>query len=156
MMNNETTISVIKKHIWPILAILFYFLSIAAIGFKVGIAIGLFEFVFLIIGGISTFRIKSPKSILTGLGLLALLIFLFLIGLSEIVTGLLMSSNIKSTVSSIGLMGLGFLTIVITAFIYKNVLWENQKIRKEKEIEREAYLKKKGELEAEKEGSLSK
>ncbi len=63
-----------------------------------------------------------------------------------------MQSNTKLMASSAGFMWLGFLTLIITAFIYARV----QKTRKEKETEREAYLKRKGELEAEKEELLPK
>ena len=155
-MSEETTnTSLFKKHKWLILVILFYFLSIVAIGFKSGIAIGLFELAFLITGIISSFRVKS-YSALKGLAVLALLAFLILIGLAEIVAGTLIPLHTGPMVSSIGTMYLGILTIIIAISIYENVSWENKKRRKEEKIELEAYLKKKGELKAEKEESLLK
>ena len=88
--------------------------------------------------------------------MLALVGFLVLIGFAEIIASTSISLTTKSTANATGMIYLGILTIIVAVFIYENVSEANKKRRKVEKIEQEAYLKRKGELKAEKEDFLHK
>lgn len=149
---NKQTNTISKKHrnwFWVEGAILSYLLAIFFIGASVNILIGLFEFLFFVFAVIAIVKARSRVSILKTLGFIGLIIFLGLLGFSELMAGFM--SITHNGFSSIGMSGLGFVTLLVDLMFYTVLKERGERRFKDTETERGAYLKRKGELEAEKE-----
>ena len=140
-----------KFYHWPLIAVITYFIALFLIATGIAALIAVAELAFFAFSLKAISDMNMSGSILKGLGVLGLVAFLGLWGIGEIGGGIELSIHSSTGIIGISLFYLGILTIMLAAFTYYTLKYRRETTYKEKEIERAAYLKRKGELEAEKE-----
>jgi hypothetical protein len=143
-----------QKIPWGIVAVVTFFISIVSAETGIGVLIAIFELVFFVSSLKAITEIEVKGSILKAIGVLGLVAFLGFMGLALLFGGVLTPPppNIKSNfVFGESMVWLGILTILLSMFTYAWFKMKGEERAKERDIEKTAYLKRKGELEAEKE-----
>ena len=139
-----------KPYNWPVIAVIAYFIALFIIFTKIGVLIAIAELAFFVTSLKAISDMNMGGSVLKGIGVLGLVAFLGLWGFAELISGV-QYYTAEGIVVSESMMWLGMLTIFIAAYTYYELKYRRQKAYKEKKIEEEAYIKRKGELQAENE-----
>lgn len=138
-----------KRYNWGLFAIILYFVAFAVTIIGSAILSGIADIIFLALSCKAIYDIDTDKSALTRLGVLGLVVALSLWGFAEMFAGIELGVHASTIGFGLGQMYLGIIVIIIAIFAYTELKVRREQQLKENTIQRAAYLKRKGELQAE-------